>query len=138
MKNLIDDTYCPLCGNLECHADNDGWCLAHGWDCGDFHQYLNETSEPLVDIIHLQGDDYETAVDAANDQGGSTEAVVAYLAQFDYGDETDSVAEINGHTKFVELERLQHQLHEADHGGLHYWLQVDHGLRFYGLYRRPL
>jgi hypothetical protein len=94
--------------------------------------------DPLVSIVHLSGDDYETAVDAANDQGGSTDAVVGYLSRWDDGDETDAAAEVNGHADLSELESWGHQLHEVDHGGLHYWLVLDHGLRFYALYRRPL
>lgn len=94
--------------------------------------------DPLVLIVFIQGQGYEDAVDAANDSGGSTEAVVEHLAQWDYGEENDSASEVNGRTELTELERLPHQLHEVDHGGLHYWLEVDHRLGFYGLYRRPL
>lgn len=93
---------------------------------------------PLTHVITLDGDDYETAVDAANAGGGSTEAVVAYLSGWDYGAETDADSEANGNVDLADLERWRHQLHEADHGGLHYWLVLDHGLRFYSLYRKPL
>ena len=92
----------------------------------------------LVNITHHADDDYERAVDATNEHGGSIEAVVAHLAQWDFGEETDGAAEQNGLARLSELTRLPHQLHEADHGGLHYWLLIDHGLRFYSLYRRPL
>lgn len=92
----------------------------------------------LVNIAHHSGDDYERAVDAANEHGGSIEVVVAHLAQWDFGEETDGAAEQNGLARLSELARLPHQLHEADHGGLRYWLLIDHGLRFYSLYRRPL
>lgn len=98
----------------------------------------NDEDDDLVCIVHLTGDDYESAVDAANERGGSTKTVVAHLAQWDYGDETDGASEVNGRDALAELEALPHQLHEVDHGGLHYWLQIDHGLRFYALYRRPL
>lgn len=94
--------------------------------------------DPLVCVVFLQGQDYNDAVDAANETGGSTEAVVKHLAQWDFGDETDGAATVNGHTDLTELEHLPHQLHEVDHGGLHYWLQLDHRLGIYGLYRRPL
>lgn len=94
--------------------------------------------DPLVCVIFMQGQDYEDAVDAANEHGGSTEAVVTHLAQWDYGTENDGAAEVNGHTELTELRRLPHQVHEVDHGGLHYWLQLDHHLGIYGLYRRPL
>lgn len=93
---------------------------------------------PLTHVITLDGDDYETAVDAANAGGGSTEAIVAYLSGWDYGAETDSDSEVNGNVDLADLERWRHQLHEADHGGLHYWLVLDHGLRCYSLYRKPL
>src|SRR5699024_1898748 len=72
--------------------------------------------DPLVCVVFLQGQDYEDAVDAANNLGGSTEAVVAHLSQWDYGDENDAAAEVNGYTERTDLERLRHQLHEVDHG----------------------
>lgn len=94
--------------------------------------------DPLVCVVFLQDQDYQDAVDEINDRGGSVEAAVEYLAQWDYGTENDDAAEVNGHTELSELERLPHQVHEADHGGLHYWLQLDHHPGLYGLYRRPL
>jgi len=93
---------------------------------------------PLICVIFIQSQEYEDAVDAANARGGSTEAVVKHLAQWDFGEETDGAASVNGYTDLSELESLPHQLHEVDHGGLHYWLQLDHHLGIYGLYRRPL
>lgn len=96
------------------------------------------TDDPLVCVIFMQGQDYEDTVDAANERSGSTEAVVAHLVQWDYGTENDDAAEVNGHTELTKLHRLRHQVHEVDHQGLHYWLQLDHHLNFYGLYRRPL
>lgn len=98
-----------------------------------------DPSQPLVLIVHLEGDNYERAVDAANDLGGSTSAVVEYLSRWDYGDENDTAAPYNGGlTTLSELEGLPHQLHPVAFGGLDYWLQLDHGLRFYALYRAPL
>lgn len=94
--------------------------------------------DPLVLVIHLSGDDYERAVDEANNRGGSTDAVAEHLSQWDYGEETDAAAEVNGHTDLSDLLALSHQVHEVSVGGLDYWLQLDHGLRFYALYRRPL
>lgn len=101
---------------------------------------VNDTTDPdiLVCIVFMQGQDYEEAVDAANERGGSTDAVVAHLAQWDYGTENDGAAEVNGHTRLKTLRHQIHQIHEVDHGGLHYWLQIDHHLGIYGLYRRPL
>ena len=97
-----------------------------------------DSDTALVCIVHLDGDDYESAVDAANDAGGSTQAVAEYLAQSDYGDENDGAAEVNGHTQLADLRNGPHQLHEVDLGSTHYWLNLDHGLCFYALYRRPM
>lgn len=129
----LDNTDLMLAINAE--VDDDFWSQ---FDDVRARAITRLADDPLVNVIFLSGDDYETAVDAANDHGGSTDAVVAYLAQWDYGDENDGAAEVNGHTQLAELERLPQQLHEADHGGLHYWLGIDHGLRHYSLYRRPL
>lgn len=96
-------------------------------------------SDPLICIISLDGDDYEHAVDEANAAGGSTEAVVAHLSKWDYGEENDSAADaLSDHTELDELETLPHQLHEVDHDETRYWVLIDHGLRFYALYRRPM
>jgi len=93
----------------------------------------------LVRIIDLEGDDYEQAVDAANDLGGSTAAVVEYLAHWDFGDENDNAAPYNGClTSLRALQACPHQLHQVTYDNLDYWLQIDHGLRFYALYRAPL
>lgn len=93
----------------------------------------------LILVTHQSGDDYEEIVDAANAAGGSINAVVEHLARWDYGAETDAdSASFHGTTTLAELQALAHQLHEGDHGGLHYWLLLDHHLRFYALYRQPL
>lgn len=126
----LDNTDLMLAINAE--VDDDFWAQFDDVRARAISQLADD---PLVNIIFLSGDDYEAAVDAANDHGGSTDAVVAYLAQWDYGEENDGAAEVNGHT---QLERLPQQLHEVDHGGLHYWLGIDHGLSHYCLYRRPL
>lgn len=96
------------------------------------------STNPLICITFQQGDDYETAVDAANDNGGSIEAVAQYLAQWDYGTENDDAAAFNGYVELATLEALPHQLHEVQIDGVAYWVNLDHGLRFYGLYRQPL
>lgn len=93
---------------------------------------------PLVCVTFQQGDDYETAVDAANNDGGSIEAVARHLAQWDYGSETDEAAAFNGYVDLSTLEALPHQLHEIEIDNTTYWISLDHGLRFYGLYRQPL
>lgn len=100
---------------------------------------LASLGDDLVLITDVDGDDYERAFTEANKRGGSVrDAAVEYLAQWDFGDENDNAAEVNGYTQLEELQNHPHMLHEVDHGGLHYWLQLDHGLRFYALYRRPL
>lgn len=96
------------------------------------------TEKDLTLIISVDGDDYEEAVEAAEDNGGSTEAVVAHLAQWDYGSENDEASEIMGSSTLDELEALPHQLHQVCHDELTYYLLIDHGLRFYALYRPGL
>lgn len=120
---------------IRAEADDDFWAQ---YDAVRARAISRLATDPLVCIVHLDGDDYEQAVDAANDQGGSVDAVAGYLAQWDYGRENDDASFVNGRTELADLENLPHQLHETEHGGLHYWLQIDHGLRFYALYRRPL
>lgn len=123
------------------HVDHPDLCLERSAETGEDGPPLWERpieQDKLVNIVDLGGEDYERAVDAANERGGSVDAVIAYLAQWDYGDENDNAAEVNGYTDLAELGSLRHQLHEGDHGGLHYWLVLDHGLGFYSLYRRPL
>lgn len=93
---------------------------------------------PLVHIVTLNDEEYERAVDAANDEGGSVQAVAKHLAKWDYGDENDGAASVNGYTNLSDLEAGPHQIHTVDIGDLHYWLVIDHGLRFYALYRRPI
>lgn len=36
------DLTCCRCGDPRCDSDADGWCPAHGWDCADFHIYLDD------------------------------------------------------------------------------------------------
>lgn len=116
-------------------ADDDFWTA---YDAVREQAIAALAATPLVSIVYAAGDDYERAVDAANDNGGSIDAVAAYLAQWDFGKEQDDAAEVNGHTDLAQLERLPHQLHEATVRGQHYWISLDHGLRFYALYRQPL
>lgn len=116
-------------------ADDDFW---DAYDSVRRDAIASLAAYPLVLIVFMDGEDYENAVDAANDLGGSTEAVVEYLSQWDFGEEDDNAASITGYTDLADLEANRHQLHEVDHGGLHYWLQLDHALGIYALYRRPL
>ena len=91
-----------------------------------------DTSGPWVSIVFLDGDDYETAMDETNDAGGSITALADYLAQWDYGDETDMA-----HTGDFAPGSLD-TLHEAPSGGLDYVLSINHRLGYVSLNRRPL
>lgn len=124
-----------LNGAIRSAVDDDFWAAFNSVRRDAISQL---SYDPLVCVIFLQGQNYEDAVDAAKVLGGSTEAVVQHLAGWDYGEETDGAASVNGHTELIELENQPHQLHEVDHDGIHYWLQLDHQLGIYGLYRRPL
>lgn len=95
-----------------------------------------EMNDPLVCITFQTGDDYEIVVDEANARGGSVDAVIEFLTNWDFGDEDDNAATIMGHTERVDLEKQTY--HEGDYGNLHYWLIADHGMRHYALYRRRL
>lgn len=97
------------------------------------------TEDTLVEIIHLDGSDYEDAVDAINDRGGSIKAAAEYLAGWDYGTENDNAAPLTGDlTTREELERQPHMLHDVKVGGLDYIVQIDHMIGTYALYRAPL
>lgn len=100
---------------------------------------MTEHETELIHIITVQDTEYEEAVDAANANGGSIDAVIEYLAQWDQGDETDADSSSYYGTRLLsDLEKLSHSLYEGTHGGLRYWLLVDHPLGLYSLYRAPL
>ncbi|PUB32511.1 hypothetical protein C8K30_1011037 [Promicromonospora sp. AC04] len=40
-EDHAETTACCACGDPACRRDEDGWCLAHGWDCADYHTYLH-------------------------------------------------------------------------------------------------
>jgi len=92
-----------------------------------------DTDGPWVSIVFVDGDDYEAAVDAANDDGGSVEAVAAYLSQWDYGDETDA-AQTRDSAPWGSADTL----HTVTAGGTAYVLSVNHSMGYYALQRRPL
>lgn len=92
-----------------------------------------DTSGPWVSVVFVDGDDYEAAVDAANDNGGSTDAVAEYLSQWDYGDETD-MAQTRDCAPWGNADIL----HSVNVGGLDYVLSINHHVGYYGLNRRPL
>lgn len=99
---------------------------------------ITDEADLLVCIVFLQGQDYEDAVDAINDQGGSTQAAVEHLSQWDYGSENDAAATVNnnGYDRHAEVESRPHHIGAA--GGLTYWLAADHIHGTCALYRRPL
>lgn len=92
----------------------------------------------LVPIIHLEGDDYDEAVDASEGTLTtleSVQAVIAHMSQWDYGDESDGAGVVNGLHSLGELKALPHDLDEHRHQGTDYLLLSDAGLRFCTLYR---
>lgn len=91
------------------------------------------TDGPWVSIVFVDGDDYDTAVDEANNNGGSTDAVVEYLSQWDMGEETDGAQ-----TRDVAPWGAGDTLHSVTHGGISYVLGINHHMGYYSLNRRPL
>lgn len=92
----------------------------------------------LHPIVTVSGDHYESAVDAANDAGGSVQAILEHLARYDFGLESDAIAVMLGTTTSdAALASMPQQLHEGYVGDVHYWLQIDHANRMYSLYREP-
>ncbi|QTP19093.1 hypothetical protein [Micrococcus luteus] len=98
------------------------------------------TDTRLVHVITLAGQDYDDAVQAAEAEGGSVDAVARHLAQWDYGTESDDAALLwpEDMPTRADLGRQRHQLHTARVRGLQYLVQIDHGLRMYALYRPTL
>lgn len=39
------EEHCTICGDNDCHLDIDGWCEAHGWNCAEFHLFLEAERE---------------------------------------------------------------------------------------------
>lgn len=94
----------------------------------------------LVHVITLTGQDYDDAVQAAEAEGGSVDAVARHLAQWDYGTESDDAVlpwPEDMPTR-ADLGRQRHQPHTARVGGLEYLVQIDRGLCMYALYRPTL
>lgn len=93
-------------------------------------------SYPLTHIIYLTGDEYDNANIEIDKRGGSTRDAISYFQQWDYGDDTDKEAEVNG---FTDQEWVEFQpCHIIDYGGITYWLIADHTRGYYSLYRKPL
>lgn len=92
----------------------------------------------LVPVVHLSGDDYDAAVDLSEGDLTTLESVhtvIAHMAQWDYDEETDGAAAINGLNTLGELKALPHDLDEHHHAGTDYLMLSDAGLRFCALYR---
>lgn len=94
--------------------------------------------EALVTVITIDGDGYdrvlaEASTDPARDPD---EATVEILARWDTGDEVDLASTVLGTTSRREVESRDHAI--VEHGGLTYWLEANHGLRYYALYRPKL
>lgn len=81
-------------------------------------------------LVTVSGDDYEEAVDAINDLGGSTTATVEYLLT----QVKDSNFELGDYLLLRSLSTGPHQLHAAIHAGTTYWLQINHQKRLYALH----
>ena len=84
----------------------------------------------LVQIITLDGDEFDEVAELPEAE------LAAHLSQWDYGDENDGAATINGYIPIAEAEKFGAQT--TTYGGLTYWLTVDHGLRMCSLLRLPL
>jgi hypothetical protein len=80
-----------------------------------------------VDVVFLQGDEY----DEISDFG--IQDMADYLAQWDYGDETDAA-----HTLADKPWGSSDREYEVTSGGLDYVLAVNYGLGYASLNRRPL
>lgn len=131
-NDFEDDLIIEVTGGIDSPYDHFGT----DGERENYQQGYND-AQRLVRIIDLNGQNYEDAVDAINDMGGSTGAAVEYLSQWDVGQETDSdAAVIDNYTSRNHVERLA--CHREEHGGINYWLIADHSLRHYVLYRRPL
>jgi hypothetical protein len=91
-----------------------------------------KVAEKWVDVVFAQGDDYTKIADMGVDE------MAAYLAQWDYGQETD-----DAHTHWVPVsdgQQAGHQdrIHQVRFHDLEYTLNVNHPHGYAGLSRRPV
>lgn len=100
-------------------------------------RYGDTMDDPLICVVTLTGDDYATAVDEINDNGGSSRAAVEYLAGWDYGTENDQAAVVNGASERQDVERW-FPTEQITVNGTAYWFCADHPGSTYALYRRPV
>lgn len=86
-------------------------------------------SEKWVDVVFMQGDEYNKIADLGIDE------MVAYLSQWDYGTETD-----DAHTFCKVLPDLptSDRVYEVSINGVKYTLNVNHPHGYAGLSRRPV
>lgn len=88
-----------------------------------------KVSEKWVDIVFVQGDDYNKIADMGVDE------MAAYLTQWDYGQETD-----DAHTRSVPVSESTgaDRVHRVRFHDLEYTLNVNHPHGYAGLSRRPV
>lgn len=96
--------------------------------------YLTQIApdKAVLRAVTVQGTDYEHAVDAANDHGGSTAAVVEHLLARTSGSEP---VRDEDYLHVDDLATAPHQLHAVIHDGVQYWLHINHQQHLYTLYR---
>ena len=84
-------------------------------------------SDQWVDVVFMQGDDYSEVADLGIDE------MVAHMAQWDYGQETDYA-----HTREGAPWGVADRLYEVSLSGIDYTLAVNHPEGYASLNRRPL
>jgi hypothetical protein len=100
--------------------------MAGRWDNAE----IDVTGE-WVDVGFHDGDDYDAAMAASND--GDVDKLAEYLAQWDYGQETD-----DAHTTDGAQWGSDDFLYDVEVGGLEYVISVNHRVGYVSLNRRPL
>lgn len=88
-----------------------------------------KVSEKWVDVVFAQGDDYTKIADMGVDE------MVAYLTQWDYGQETD-----DAHMQWrpVDQSTGDDRVHVVRIHDIEYTLNVNHPHGYAGLSRRPV
>ena len=93
-------------------------------------------SNDWVDVVFMQGDDFDLMREELGDKD-SFQDIAEYLAQWDYGDETDMA-----HTKSFEDGDMPGGLSDVPRwvevGGTHYVVVVNGSYGYASLNRRPL
>lgn len=91
------------------------------------------TDVRLVRIVSLSDDEFD---DAVAEHGAGAADLTPYLSQWDYGEENDHAAVVNGYTPLADAQRFGTE--EIVHDGITYWCAPDDGLRMCTLLREPL